>query len=62
MIRFSVGAVFLTCAATAALAGGFFVTVYSPGAPVAGGIPDTALVVAAEGCHNPAEADRKSVV
>lgn len=56
MTRFSVGAVFLACAATAALAGGFWVTVYSAGAPVARGIPDTALVVAAEGCHNPADA------
>ncbi len=55
MIRFTVGAVFLACAVTA-LAGGFWLTVYSPGAPVARGIPDTALVVAAEGCHNPADA------
>ena len=56
MIRFSLGALVLTCATTAALAGGFFVTFYSPVAPVARGIPDTALVVAAEGCHNPADA------
>ena len=56
MSRFLVGTLFLVCAATAALAGGFWVTFYSPGAPAARGIPDTALVVAAEGCHNPADA------
>ena len=41
---------------TLALAGGFWISLYSPKAPVAANIPDAAAVVAVEGCHNPADA------
>jgi len=42
--------------ATSALAGGFWLSTYSPTAPVASHISGAVVVVAAEGCHNPAAA------
>ncbi len=43
-------------ASVAAWAGGFWITLYSPQAPVAAKIADAVVVVAAEGCHTPADA------
>jgi len=41
---------------TAALAGGFWISAYSPAAPVAANIRDAVVVIAAEGCANPSDA------
>ena len=38
------------------MAGGFWIKTYSPSALVTASIPDAVVIVAAEGCHNAADA------
>ena len=46
----------LLAVAMTSMAGGFWIKTYSPSALVAASIPDAVVIVAAEGCHNAADA------